>query len=222
MSGEFEEHVREAMAWRLIAELVRRHPGQLWVRTEKHSVGSEQAFLINLQDPSSAPLGIIGLPGSTARSWVGGAEADMSWREAYEGGRDPRDWLIRFEQMIGLESTVGGLPASTPSSLALRLVGQFLVSSIGARDAWIAGGPRRWKGSDRLIPAGARWTGDDARPYPIEPLFIGQRDEHRPVAALSPSGHMWTADKAFDLQNEYLEAGSINALLLRTMPRWMN
>lgn len=207
------------MAWRLISELVRRHPARLWVRTETHSIGSEQAFLVDMDAPSNPPLGFFGLPGSAAERWASGAR--MEWRDAYDGLRDPRDWLADFEQLIGLDSPPHGLPASTPSSLAIRLTGQFLVSQIGSRHAWIAGGPHRWHNSARFIPAGATWINDDARPYPFEPIFVGHRDADAPVLALSTSGHLWTVGAEFDLAAEYAVAGSIPALLLRVLLEWM-
>lgn len=218
---EFGEPVAESLAWRLIAELARRHPDRLWVHTETHSIGSEQAFFVDLKSPANPPLGFFGLPGSAAERWA--ASDRMEWRDAYDGFRDPREWLLEFESMVGLDSPESGLGASTSSSLALRFVGQFLVATLGSRQHWIAGSAGRWHGRANLIPPDVAWPHRNARPHPVEAIYIGERGADQPVAALAPSGDVWTAAGGhFDLESEYKRAGSVTGMVLNVMHAWMS
>lgn len=56
-------------------------------------------------------------------------------------GRDPREWVVEFERRMGLDPHPGGgLPASTPLSLGIRVIAALLAARIDQREPWVADG----------------------------------------------------------------------------------
>lgn len=219
-STELPDAVGETLAWQVLAELIRRHPQRLWIETGTHDIGTEQAFILDVDHAEPRLLGYFGLPGSNATA-LADTSGPANWRDFYRRD-DPRDWLLEFERAMGLAPPNAGLPASTPRSLAVRWAGAFLRSQVSGRHRWVAGGGHRWGASHSvghsLIPRGARWTGDDYASTPLTPLCLGIEDDH-PQFAVTPSGDLYGMDGLIgNLQERHVPGGSMSGLLHQTVP----
>lgn len=219
-SAELPDAVGETLAWQVLAELVRRHPQRLWIETGTHDIGTEQAFILDTRLAEPRLLGYVGLPGTNATA-LADAGGPANWRDFYRL-TDRRDWLVQFERAMGLPAPQGGLPTSTPQSLAVRWVAAFLLLQLSGRHRWIAGGAHRWGSchtdEDPLIPEEVRWAGDDDAPTPLTPLHVGIEGGH-PQFALTPSGDLYGRDGSIArLQEIHVPGGSMSRLLRRTVP----
>jgi hypothetical protein len=220
MLQELHGATTEALAWKVIAEFVRRHPTRLWVATETHSVGSEQAFVIDMSAPMSHLI-LFGLPGENVAIY-GDPSKQGSWRAAYDPERDPRDWLAELELAVGLRPDRSGLPASTASSIAIRLVSQFLLANLGARDPWIAGSGRRWSRTPNLVPPEAQWVGKDHPDRPLLPLYVGTARADEPTFAVTPGGEAWLPGGAsVNLLDTYRSKTSVTELAVAVLGDWL-
>lgn len=185
---ELAPYVHEAACWRLIGELARRHPDRFWVSTERHSIGSEQAFLLDEESATLTPLAVFGLPGSAAVPFSGNDR--MEWRDAFLETVDPRDWLIEFERLVGLPTSTGGRPPSTRSSVALRCIGPFLQLMVGSRERWIAGSVWRWPTPGPLAQQMTERKESNSQSGQRPDIFIGTTSADYPVIAITPDGSM--------------------------------
>lgn len=202
----------ETFAWMVLAQLVRRHPDRLWVQTETHSIGSEQAFIIDVSAQEPRAIGFLGLPGANATSYR--APAPESWNDAWLGD-DPAGWIEEFERSLGLTPPTGRLPPSTPSSLALRWVSELLRAQLGGLTPWIAGGEHRWAPATSLAPAASLAQASTAG---LAPLCVGPRDEE-PRHAVTPEGDLWGRSGLIgNLRQLHRDGSSITRLLVETVP----
>lgn len=213
--------LNETLAWQVLAEIVRRHPGRLWIETATHSIGTEQAYIVEVGTDHTRAVGYFGLPGANATAMVTPGGPD-NWRDFYRAD-DPHDWLLAYEHALGLTPPTGGLPASTPRSLAVRWTAAFLRAKIGGRERWIAGGEHRWPTISRtwhgLVPTNVHWVGSNFETGRLGPLFLGV--EHgEPEFALTPDGDLFTTDGAVGNLTDFHRSGnSITQLLAHTVPQ---
>jgi hypothetical protein len=135
--------VGEVLTWRAAVDLVRRHPGELWI---------VQTYPFDFYDCLSVrPLGAAKIaPGidfnrfgtSVRVSWFGTEGSGpneppiLRWDEAFADD-DRLDWIRHVEDLAGLDSPTK-TPASTPSSLALRWISAFMAQQFGSRRRWRA------------------------------------------------------------------------------------
>lgn len=210
----------DPLSWRLAAELVRRHPEELWV-LRTYPAQYDLLSIRRLPDVLSSPSIDINRTGTHVfispfndPTSVEG-RSYMSWGNAY-AANDPRDWLIELELTAGLQHPVGQLPPSTRSSLVVRWIAAFLAMQTGARTRWSAWND--WCEPDEVsagftsIPGAAEWLrsrgGSNGAAFV---LFVGEmtNDERRPEFALSVDGQLWRGDQeAVALPAAYQSAGS--------------
>lgn len=148
----------------------------------------------------------------------------LSWGDPLTAG-DPCDWLLEVERLAGLARGPQGLSPSTPSSLALRWISQFLTINLGARKRWTAWTVVRL-GDDELgileaFPAALRWLNgglDTTRNTLV--WFVGHEDKREATYVLSVDGDLWLQDgTCIRLQDEHTSGGSISDLVVRTAVR---
>lgn len=220
--------VAEVLSWRLVSELVRRHPADLWVlRTYPYDF-YDCLSVRRIQEPWSAPTIAVNRNGTHAKvdSFMsyprGDASTIISWTDAITVG-DPRDWLLRVERTAGLSPPPGALPPSTPSSLALRWIAQFLTIQLGSRrrwTAWTEADTPRDGGRDSYaqMPAVQEWVRTQKvgqSRYLV--WFVGQRQSEQPHYALSAKGDLWSSNGDHsDLLALHRSAGSMVDLITRT------
>ena len=139
------------LTWQLAAQLVRRHPEDLWVINTHPLDGFYDCLgICDLQTKGDRLLAHLNrrgsglaLPDGTVRRWTRGWEED-----------DPRPWILRLEDRLGLTPPRGQLPPSTPSSLAVRWIAQLLSIQLSGRDRWFVtgGAPRPAGGTEISFP----------------------------------------------------------------------
>jgi hypothetical protein len=137
---ELPFHLSDALTWRLASELVRRHPDTLWlVRTFPMDGNYDCLTVRRLSDPTAGPSILMNRHGNNCSidrfDRHEPAFEQLKWTKAVWEA-DPRDWLREIEDLAGLAPPVGGLPASTPSSIAIRWVAAFLGAHLASRTRW--------------------------------------------------------------------------------------
>lgn len=225
-------HVADALSWRLVAELVRRHPDELWaLRTFPFEGHYDCLSVVRRSSPLEWPALRINRKGCHADfSWFGQGEPAavageqlIRWTDCVNA-EEPRDWLIELESTVGLSKPRSRkLPPSTPASLAIRWIAQFLSVQVGSRPRWTA-----WTVIDPAasayaysfdeLPGPGGWVekqgGDPAAVHGV--WFVGTHDG-TPRLALSWSGDLWSASgKHWHLPTERRSGESITGLVVRT------
>jgi len=207
-SGGLSRQLLEAASWRVVAELMRRHPAELGV-IETHQGGGTADALTLLRPGRAMSDGAISLNrvGSAHfNSFVG--EPDLeSWQDfwaAYAAARDPRSVVIELERRAGLRPPTA-VPASTPQSLTYRVIAAILVTTVFGRvshecrngmddNSGMGGTTRRDELFAPFPEARSRAADDKPGDWCGEPAyrfwFIQRAGE--PILALEPrSGLVW-------------------------------
>lgn len=221
----------DPLTWRLAAELVRRHPEELWIlRTFPMDGHYDCLSLRNLPDVLTSPSIQINRMGThVSVGWLGRPDEEhqethlWSWGNAFATD-DPRDWIREVERVAGLNPPTHGLPPSTRSSLVLRWIAAFLAMQIGSRPRWSAWND--WAGVDEgrhpasfdAIPQAAEWLRDRGHKEAAAFVwFVGtvETAQTQPKLALSVEGHLWRDGRdVIDLATAYRSAGSSMASLV--------
>lgn len=209
------EHLADTLTWALAAQLVRRHPETLWaVNThpldgfynclaicDTKAEGRTIVAQMNRRGTSLA------LPDGVLWHWTRGWETD-----------DPRTWVLKVEQQLGLHPPTGGLPASSPSSLVVRWISQFMSMQLGARDRWsTAGGLPE---SDLLSSFRGLDGGLSQDDWRYWTLTSGAQGKPAAQIVLSIEGILYARDQdPIHLVDRHSSGGSIAMLVLDTVPR---
>jgi hypothetical protein len=221
--------VAEALSWRLAVEIVRRHPKDLWLVQTNPFGDYDCLTLRSITHPAAGPSIHIPRHGHHAQIQWFGAPSDapaspalLSWGDYYAAD-DPRAWLRNIDRLAGLAAPIGPLPASTPSSLALRWIAAFLTTQLGSRKPWHArtvwhnDGPTP-DGFSRF-PAAAAWLRNQPNTDAASRVWFLRREGIDEVA-VGADGTLWRAEDAadpVDLMTTYRDAGSnLIQLLART------
>jgi len=127
----------EAASWRLVAEILRRHP---YLRVmETHPGGGQYDCLsILLGGGASEPRSQIALNRLGSVHFFRGADHLDHWPEFwsdYLSAPDPRRIVSELCAKAGLPA-VTHLPASTPAVVVYRFIAAFLASTILGRENW--------------------------------------------------------------------------------------
>lgn len=231
----------DVLIWRLVTELVRRHPGDLWpVRTFPiDGVPYDCLTVRKLATPWTGPEIAFNRHGTHMR--VERFDVDppldgtvLPWPNAFNETQQlgPREWLRWLEGKAGLAPPQGPLPPSTPSSLAIRWISHFLAMQLGSRRRWTAW--TQWHptaedyaSSFNAIPAAGVWARERGGPCPQAWLWFigtarrGYETPHdlslKPTFVLSAGGDVWTRSGGHhQLQHLHRPGRSITELVQRT------
>lgn len=132
----------EIMSWRALTEIVRRRPDRMRI-AEAHPAGGFYDSLELFDAPRGGQgrrLLTLNRPGS-AHIWSGaehGQARPHSWTSFYQDyleAEEPRHIVDRLAALVGLPQ-VSVLPASTPSTLAFRLIAALLAHAAFGRVRW--------------------------------------------------------------------------------------
>lgn len=120
----------EAASWRLAAELVRRHPDDLWV-VETHPMTGQYDCLTILErsgDRRFEPIFQLNrMPGGhvTPRSWFSTQTDRANWLDVVFSSDLRREIVVPLERLEGL-SVPGETPSTTPRSIGARVIATAL------------------------------------------------------------------------------------------------
>lgn len=216
---ETPRQVREALVWRLLSEVVRRHPKDLWIHVE----GGGQYFRINLCRRIGDELRFVVCVNAQGinclRSGeVAAAAGDPTVTTGFFWPRvfcdeDPRAVVREFERWVGLAQPTGPLPPSTRASLAIRWTAAFLNLQIGGRFRWTARSRESWSGDDAWLAT-----------VPQNPLqlLVCTVDPPQAVFVLSPEGDLWGRDGShLRLQDVHRSKSSMTRLLVKTAEAYL-
>lgn len=239
----------EVVSWNLLLEIVRRHPDRFWLRVTHPIEGLpyDCLQLCPLDDPTGYPFLEVNRTGTDARwscepsdpesvtpwttsmadrheaeAWA--AEMSVIWSgggpRLFETPSPNRRWLLERERDLGLEPP-RRLPASTPSSLALRWIAKFLSVNVGSEQPWYAytGGHDLTERLADLHANHREWQAQHVHEWQkqwIWLLIYGGEDRAR--IALSAQGDLWTTDRHFKLHSLHQSGRPITSLLVRTAP----
>jgi hypothetical protein len=217
--GGTPRQAREALVWRLLSEVVRRHPKDLWIDVE----GGGQYFRINLCRRIGGELRLIVCVNAAGANCMRAQEvADSAGEPTATTGflwprvfheEDPREVVREFERWVGLAQPSGPLPPSTPASLAIRWVAMFLNLQIGGRHGWTARSRESWSGDDAwLAPV----------PRSMNQVLVCTVDPPEAVFLLSPEGDLWGRDGShFRLADVHRSKSSMTRLLVETAEAYL-
>jgi len=127
----------EAASWRLVAEVLRRHPHLQVVETHPGG-GQSDCLSILLEDDASGPDSQIALNRSGGVHFFAGVDHRHHWPEFwndYLSAPDPRRIVSEVCGKAGLPA-VRRLPASTPAVVVYRFIAAFMATSIMGRKSW--------------------------------------------------------------------------------------
>ncbi|WP_109686047.1 hypothetical protein [Branchiibius hedensis] len=132
-------HVVEALAWSVAAQLVRRHPLELTVGAGPHT--TPNAVTILSDSPGvTTELGHFDPFDGYFRDHSNPVLQHVLALSVL-GAEDPRERIRTTEERIKLVAPQGSsLPPSTPRSLSIRWIAQFLLIQLGSREHWFARG----------------------------------------------------------------------------------
>ena len=123
-------HVAEAASWRLAAELIRRHPDDLWA-VETHPMTGQYDCLTILERSGArhhTPLFQLNrMPGGhvTSRSWFSTHADRANWLDVIFSSDMRREIVAPLEQLEGL-SVPSETPPTTPQSIGARVIAAAL------------------------------------------------------------------------------------------------
>ena len=229
--------VKQAAAWRLLAELVRRHP-RLQI-LEMHAGGGQYDEVV-LWDPQAMSTPVrCNYVGRVHVAPFSSGEQVASWIDLLT--REPRQLVGWVEQVTGLGSP-RGVPHSTPESLTYRAIAHLVASRAFERE-----GVRMLNGvfSSSAYGDGVREAAFDAVPsiHPHRraatkdsPNGMGEwrfwfacartpgSDDAAPVLAFEATGHVWKAGPdvgdRFDFNRTYEAVGRDFAQLMARFDTW--
>lgn len=237
---QFPRRLAEVTAWRLLTEMVRRHPGQLWIRHAPLD-GMPYDCLALCDSRTLKGLLLVNRIGTGATVGEGGrvvrwtsawgdlteSEASVAYWSAGSPDSNPfkqvempiRQWIARRELELGLVPPSKGLPASTPGTLTLRWIAQFLAVQLASEYPWYtySGGHDLTERTADLHPHHREWQAahsDEDHPR-VWLLIRGGEDRAR--YALSDGGDLWTRTDHFHLPKVHRPGAGMTQLLARTV-----
>lgn len=240
---QFPRRLAEVTAWRLLTEMVRRHPERLWIRDAWPIEGVPYDCLALCDRVTLQSLLYVNRTGTGASvntehgpvvrwttSWGDLVESEASISYWAAGSSEPnpfnqvempiRQWIARREFDLGLEPPQGGLPASTPGSLALRWIAQFLAVQLASEYPWYSysGGHDLTERSADLHPHHREWQAAHAHDADRPRVWLLVRaGEDRARFGLSDAGDLWTRTSHFQLPREHKPGAGMTQLLARTV-----
>lgn len=210
--------VAEVLTWRVAVEIVRRHPDRLWV-VQTYPMDFYDALTIRpLRALKTAPGIDLNRLGAHMRVGWFGQPGDprqpdapiLSWGNLFGDG-DARDWLRHIDELAGLPASTHKLPASTPSSIALRWISAFLSTQLASRPRWRAhntwfdGDPQQYLAE---FPAAARFA-EMWGPSGTAHVWILRTDDGSRTAAVCADGTLHLPGREpTDLTSAYRAHGS--------------
>lgn len=235
---EVRRTLREAAAWRYLAELVRRHP-RLQIR-EGHGGGGQYDELV-LWDPEVATTPVrMNYEGGIHLDLLGPRYERFSWTELL--AEDPRALVARTERVTGLASPPA-VPRSTPEVLTYRAIAHLLaVTALDREGRQMVNGPLSASGfgdgkretvCEEVTSIGSQ-SGDSAGAssggldgwgfwsacHPA-PWHLGR---FVPVLAFETTGHAWKpgedAGERFDFVRMYDTVGRDFDRLMAAFDTW--
>ncbi|TWE10465.1 hypothetical protein [Rudaeicoccus suwonensis] len=240
--SQFPRRLAEVTAWRLLTEMVRRHPGRFWIRDAWPIDGvpydclalCDRATLKSVLYVNRTGTGAsVNTEGGPVVRWTSAwgdlveSEASTAYRSAESSDPNPfkavempiRQWIWRREIDLGLMPPSNGLPASTPSSLSLRWIAQFLAVQMASEYPWYSysGSHDLTERTADLHPHHREWQAahsDEDRPR-VWLLIRGGEDRAR--YALSDDGDLWTRTEHFQLSRERKSGAGMTRLLVQTI-----
>jgi hypothetical protein len=142
--------VRQAIAWRAVAEFHRRHPAQLWVAEVEDPETDLHVIRTLVTAPGDGRMRAdFPLTGRDRVDFFNGSESfEMSHLcEMYLGGFDPKEILNHICWDIGLtEHNHPPLPSTTKATLCYRIIAAILSADMLGRDRWRCTSVVAWAG----------------------------------------------------------------------------
>lgn len=235
--------VAEVLSWGLLVQLVRRHPNRFWLRTTYPIEGLpyDCLALCPQKEPASRSYLAVNRTGVNASlSKADGDESVTPWVTAWANRHeaesiaflgDPtwgpqaspaphRTWILEREHDLGLKAPAGGLPPSSPASLSLRWIAQFLALQITSEQPWYAYSADVFGRSDRvgqLHPHHREWQAQHPGPENAcrTWLLIRGGDTHA-TFGLSADGDLWTPEKHVQLPQVHKSGQPATRLVVET------
>lgn len=240
--------VAEVLSWGLLVQLIRRHPTQFWLRTTypMEGIPYDCLTLCPRKDPTNHTYLEVNRTGVNARIWLANGETLIvpwvaAWANRHEAESiaflratdfwDPpqdiqapnRVWILERERELGLEAPVGGLPPSSPASLALRWIAQFLAIQLTSEQPWyaysadVAGLSER---GSRLHPHHREWQAQHPEPEGacLAWLLIRGGDTHA-TFGLSADGDLWTPEQHVHLPRVHRSGEPVTRFVIETAGR---
>jgi hypothetical protein len=140
--------VKAAIAWTIIAEVVRNHGGASDLRVMEMHPGGGQYHLLRIYrvrgedggvyESASAPLGELNLLSGMMRGFLPGHDEDVEWLRIWLTNPDPEMLVDVAIQTFGL-SVVTELPLTTRRIFGCRLMAALLGATMLNRDYIVAG-----------------------------------------------------------------------------------
>jgi len=237
---QFPRRLAEVTAWRLLTEMVRRHPERLWIRHAPLE-GMPYDCLALCDRTTLKGLLLVNRMGTGASvtedgpavRWTSAwgdlvdSEASVAYWSVGSPESNPfnrvampiRQWIARRESELGLVPPRNNLPASTPSSLALRWIAQFLAVQLASEFPWYSysGGHDLTERTADLHPHHREWqAAHSAEDHPRVWLLI-RGGEDRARYAVSDTGDLWTQTDHFQLSREHQSGAGMTQLLVKTI-----
>lgn len=239
----FPNRISEVTAWRLLSEMVRRHPRHFWIRSAWPVEGLPYDCLCLCDRKTLLPVLMVNRTGSGAL--VNRSPDDqivMRWTSAWKPTQEAEsakglwpilnptaeagslawdspmiEWIRLRELDLSLAPPTHGLPPSTSSSLALRWVAQFLCIQFGSRRAWYSYCGRDLQGIDMGLHEGhEQWIRQHGEEDLGRLWYLVEGGQRKPTFAVSADGDLWSRDAHWRLQDEHVPKESMTALILRT------
>lgn len=137
--NESSRQLLEIASWRVIAEMVRRHPGICVIET--HPGGGQYDCLelllpIDGRDIPGARITLNRL--GSVHYWPVSGDSNLTWTtfwSEYLAAGDPLEIITRLETIASLKSP-GTLPPSTPAVVTYRFIAAFLSQAVFGRQMW--------------------------------------------------------------------------------------
>ena len=128
--------LKEALSWRMVAELMRRHPGELKL-IEAHGGGCmyDELRIYRRGADRDSPF-LISLNRSGSAHFHGSEPWASLWSDAV-AAEDPKDIVDELERRAGMASG-GQLPPATPEVLTVRTIASLLEHAAFQREHWEA------------------------------------------------------------------------------------
>ncbi len=221
--GDTPYWIRELAIWRLATELVRRHPTRLWPVQAWDCGGAYDCLaLVDVTGRGYGGVSFNRYGGACAISpfhpdHVGGGDV-IRWTSGLDG--DPARWVRAVESIAELP-TPRSIPASTPMSLAVRVIAGFLSTAFQSRPRWAAlhGHQVRPEEFTHLTGAHEWYRANGAeehaahRMWFLTPLPDGGSpwpEQHHlpPEVAITQTGIAWIRQRRVDLNATYRANGS--------------
>lgn len=152
-----------ALAWRAMAEVVRRHGDHVQLRVVQFHPGfsPDGVLRMELLQPKAPDAARwvefnLGGPSGSYRTARGEGQATLG---ALLGG-DPVSFIDVLGRDLGVPAPAGPLPSSTPMTIALRLIAGLLERLVFEPVPWRASlGVRGWNGGSHVAPWHSRVLG---------------------------------------------------------------